>query len=69
MVAGISRGFELYKAYEELEEMIKETKWYEFAWRSRLRKTLSTLRYIGAIKGFESGIQDLVDAGILHENK
>lgn len=60
------KGWDLYEAYSTLEEQINETKWYEFMWRKRLRDTLSTLRYFGAIKGFEAGINDLVDAGILN---
>ena len=64
--AGENSGlYHLYKIYDTFEEMIKNTKWYEFLWRKRLKQTLDTLRYVGAIRGFETAIKDLEECGIL----
>jgi len=55
----------LYIAYDKYEAMIKETKWYQFIRRSRLKKELFKARIQGANLGFQLALKDLADCGII----
>lgn len=63
--ASHSLDLKIFEIYNILEKQIKNTKWYEFLWRRKLKNTLKTIKYQAACEGMMIALNDLHTMGII----